>query len=76
MNRQRRARKQNIDDSKEMTPEMVASMSMEEIRKGLSELGLDPNKPLPERLKRIISRNKTLLEDRERDMEDAKAVSA
>ena len=75
MNKQSRLRESNIERSgSEITPESVASMPIEDIKKGLSELGLDPNKPLPERLRRLISGNKVLSENVDEDFEDQETV--
>jgi hypothetical protein len=38
-----------------MTPEEVACMPIQDIKERLWELGLDPNEPLPDRLKQLIS---------------------
>jgi hypothetical protein len=64
-----------------MTPEQVASMPMQDIKKALLQLGLDPDEPLPERLKRLIGENQhevTVLEpiaeeENEREMVEVMA---
>ena len=40
-----------------VTPEMVARMPMEAIREGLLQLGLDPDEPLPEKIRYLISQD-------------------
>jgi hypothetical protein len=41
----------------ELTPEMVASMSINAIKEGLREMGLDPNEPLPKEIRQMLSQN-------------------
>jgi hypothetical protein len=46
---------QDLETGKPITPEEVARMPILVIKEGLRQLGLDPNEPLPERLKRLIA---------------------
>jgi hypothetical protein len=46
---------QDLEAGKPITPEEVARMPILVIKEGLRELGLDPNEPLPDRLKQLIA---------------------